>query len=366
MKKILIATFALAVVVGACKKEDVTKVTPEVEIKDVDGNGTSTISTNFKPVAGYNYTVVNGRPVFANLDYFVQMINSMHTKTKADILANWSTTCGYSNLLKKSTEQSTWADVPPNITTLAKSGVEDVVYAAILNDQGEIQLGDSIVKVIQDKEYIYHTNNASAIATSANAQANGTIESLSEQLQATSGVRVRNTLISLEEVPTGQTERGNCPFYNLFVKTQGFATGQRSYFKLANRSYFFYAAINIQVDIERRLTGWFGIPAGWGHTNVVTLKQYDYFINYRMRGGRNGACETKASGLGTVSSSLPISSAIPQVWNDTNQHGENIQYLAGLSVWFDIRYVRANFSNSYNGVTHTHLIDLCDANNWCL
>ncbi len=359
MKKILIATFALSMMLGSCKKEDVTKVTPkEVETKDVSG---SKVNSNANKPVYQPFTVVDGRAVFATTADFQNLMTTTKSKSKEDLINGWGTTCGYNTLLRtiESVSKNT-----PNISKMAMRGIEDESFAAILNDQGEVQLGDTIAKVIGDEEYIYHTSNATTVATTvSNAQINGTLETVGSQIATISGVRVRTTIVNLLPVTNGGGIRVACPpFTNVFTNTQDFSSSERSYFKFANRSYLFYATLNVVVDMERRLGGFWGWLFGWGHTNVTTTKEYLYSIQYRQNIGFNQTCFAQASGRGIVTRD-PITMQLPTPINvvdtGTGVHRYNLDWAAGFGVWYNIKELNATLKNTYNGVNHTVLFQPC-------
>ena len=367
MKKILIATFALSIMFGACKKEDVMKVTPQDEIKGVAGN-TKDSSGNAQNGSGERikpvyqpYTVVNGRPVFATVADFKWLMTATKTKSLQELLSVWGITCGYNTLLSRI------EGISKNVPTLSKMamrGIEDQSFAAILNDKGEIQLGDTIAKVIGDEEYIYHVSNALAVETAViNAQASGTLETVGSQIATIPGIRVRTTIVNLLPSTNGGTRVACPPFTNVFTNTQNFNGSERSYFKFANRSYLFYATLNVVVDTERRLGGFWGTLFGWGHTNVPSTKEWIYSVQYRQNIAVWQTCYAQASGHGFVTRD-PITQLLPtpinEVWaNNTQVLRRNLDWSVGMAVWFNITQLDATLNNTYNGVNHNVRFQPC-------
>ena len=146
MKKILIATFALAVMLGACKKEDVTKVMPKEVLASEKTQTTSNLSGARTVNTSFGSINFSKRWLVMSLETYTNAVEGA-SNTELENLTKETTFVSMNKFLQASQEES-----------ILKDTYNEVEVAHLLNAEGVIQIGEWIIRVDKANEKVFVLN----------------------------------------------------------------------------------------------------------------------------------------------------------------------------------------------------------------
>jgi hypothetical protein len=244
LKLVLASTF-LALNLLSCKSPSVENVTPKKQ----------------EP-----FEIVDGKLKFVDMNSWKSYMTRLHEDYTPTSLVEWnSKQDGFTSLYKIQYDEQ--AAIEYNKSARVASGndstyrelVEDVYFASLLNTDGEMMLGEKVVRVTMDYVFIYPKNNKRFVDSFDSGSWRGQLESQKGFVDVGNGILVGKIRRHIHQSQSGGRV-ASLPIdqdhdLHYFNDTDRFVT------EAWNNSYLIYASMGTKVQHENKK--WYGWVTSW-------------------------------------------------------------------------------------------------------